>query len=114
MARVLIAASSLKSPANPGIAGMMIITRNLRPFFTSSNASIYYSRSDEIVDRLLLLSGGSDEELVFDVYEMLGLPNHLTIGILNTMLGQYSTTPVGAASDDLGMDCSLVAAVFRM
>lgn len=54
------------------------------------------------------------KELIFDVDVMLGIPDDLTVRILNAVLdGIQPAAPVRATSDHLGMDRALVSSRFR-
>lgn len=61
----------------------------------SANASISNRTTDLVVHRCLLLPGGSNEELVFNVHEMLGTANDLTVRVLDALLRENSTGPIG-------------------
>ena len=67
-------------------------------FFPGFDAGVYYSSPNYIVDWRLLLAGGSDEELILNVYVMLRVSDDLAIGVLNAVFRQDPATPVGAAS----------------
>jgi len=56
----------------------------------STNDALNHGRTDLVLDRLLLIAGSSDEELVLDVDEVLAVFDDLTVSILDGMLANLS------------------------
>ena len=54
------------------------------------------------------------EELVFNIHVVLRIPDYIAIGSLDAVLGQDTAAPVGAASDQLGIDGTSVIQILRM
>lgn len=85
----------------------------LSPLFARSDTGFHDRASDHIVYRRLVLSGSGDEELVFDVDEMLRITDDVDISILDAVLDQNATAPVGATADDLSVRRALVPTGLR-
>lgn len=81
----------------------------LSTLFARLDAGVHDSSPDGVVDWGLLLASSGDEELVFNVDKMLGVLNDLAISILDTVLGQYTTTPITATADYLCVNGALLA-----
>lgn len=79
----------------------------LATFLACSDTSIDNGLTNLIVDRCLLFSSCSDEELVLNVHKVLRVSDDLTVCVLNTVLGQDTARPIGTASYELRMDGAL-------
>lgn len=51
-----------------------------------TNNALNHSRTNLVLDRLLLIARGSDEKLILDVDEVLAVSDDLTVRILNRVL----------------------------
>ena len=85
----------------------------LAAFLACSDTSINDGLTDLIVDGCLLFSSRSNKELVLDVNKVLGVSDDLTICVLDTVLGQDTTGPIGTASYELCMNGALDVARVR-
>jgi len=52
----------------------------------STNDALNHGRTDLVLDRLLLISGSSDEELILNVDEVLAVFDNLTVSVLDRVL----------------------------
>jgi hypothetical protein len=85
----------------------------LAAFLACSDTSINDGLADLVVDGCLLFSSRSNEELVLDVNKVLCVSDDLTVCVLNTVLSQDTTRPIGTASHELCMDGALDVARVR-
>lgn len=76
--------------------------------FARSDAGIDDGSSNDVVDGVLLVAGGGDEELILDVDKVLGVANDFAVGVLDAVFGQDAATPITAASNDLGVNGALL------
>lgn len=121
--RVPVAASSRRSPAKPGIAGIMMMTLNFLFSFAALKqastiaAPIILCMGDwsSPVAVTVAVSGGPrnssrklTKELILYVHVMFCTSDDLTVRVLDTMLCQDPTTPVRTTPDQLRMHRSLV------
>lgn len=63
----------------------------LATLLACSDTSINNGLTNLVVDGCLFFSRRSDEELIFDVDKVLGVPDYLTVCVLNAVLSQDTT-----------------------
>ena len=97
----------------------------------STNDTLNHGRANLVLDRLLLIAGGGNKELVFDVDEVLAVLDNFTVSILDRVLAKSSVrilsvrhttnlssdqvvAPLGRTAGNLAVHTTPLGAVFRV